>query len=143
MLVPQFSCWSHSFHVSPTCFELGNFDIFMNRWWTDCTMIRELVACGRAEGNPLYQMIDVMAKDGAKDNSWKKLQVTETDLLEMEKFLSIMSPFEFLCSKMNSELESNIQRVYPTLKELLMLLGQIAETPLDTAHEFAKVIHMF
>ena len=102
-------------------------------------MIRELLRCAKADGNPLNHMIETMSKDGPKDNGWKKLHVTAMDISEMEKFLAIMSPFEFLASKMNSEYESSIQRLYPTLHELLILLGEIEKNEEDIAYEYAKV----
>ena len=102
-------------------------------------MIRELVRCAKSEDNPLNKLIETMAKEGPKDNGWNKLLFTSLDISEMEKFLSIMEPFEFLCTKMGSEFECTVQRLFPTLQELVMLLEKIVEDEEETASEFAKV----
>ena len=54
-------------------------------------MMRSVLDCAKYSDNPLNQMIlSMAAASGKKDNQWKDLPLTESDVCEIEKFLSIM-----------------------------------------------------
>ena len=71
-------------------------------------------------GNLLTELADYMGK------SWKNVRITDGDIVELEKFLAIMSPMKDLFSSLNTDCETNISRVYPTLLNLLGLVDVFA-----------------
>ena len=61
-------------------------------------------------------LIDALNREmTTKDNPWD-IEFNNEDIVELEKFLKLMKPMMTLFSTLNSELESTIHRVYPSVK---------------------------
>ena len=76
-------------------------------------MLSELVACAKYEGAPLVALESEM--------NWK-ITFSSQEIAEMEKYLQIFAPLESLFSSLNSDKQSTIQKVYPSLKVSIRLL---------------------
>ena len=57
--------------------------------------------------------------------------------MELEKFLAIMSPMKDLFSSLNTDCETNISRVYPTLLNLLGLVDEYANDESSSPYALA------
>ena len=82
-------------------------------------------------GNLLTELADFMGK------SWKNVRITDGDIVELEKFLAIMSPMKDLFSSLNTDCETNISRVYPTLLNLLGLVDEYANDESSSPYALA------
>ena len=69
-------------------------------------MIVRLLEAWHTEGNPLDKY--------AVYTGWK-IDFTSRDIHELEKFVTLMGPFNVLFSKLNADHESTIHLVYPTV----------------------------
>ena len=81
--------------------------------------------------------------DLAKHMKWKSsppsesVHINKKDINEMRKFVTIMSPMKKLFSSLNSDTESTIQKLYPTLLNLVALVDQYTEDSSSSACSFA------
>ena len=81
--------------------------------------------------------------DLAKHMKWKSsppsesVHINKKDINEMRKFVTIMSPMKKLFSSLNSDTESTIQKLYPTLLNLVALVDQCTEDSSSSACSFA------
>ena len=76
-------------------------------WWSDVQMVRELVACAKHDGDPLYRLNECM--------KWG-ITFSPFEISELEKFLHILGPLETLFNSLDSDQKSTIQKVYPSIK---------------------------
>ena len=61
-------------------------------------------------------LIDALNREmTTKDNPWD-IEFNNEDIVEIENFLKLMKPMMTLFTTLNSELESTIHRVYPSVK---------------------------
>ena len=61
-------------------------------------------------------LIDALNREmTTKENPWD-IEFNNEDILELENFLKLMKPMMTLFTTLNSELESTIHRVYPSVK---------------------------
>ena len=79
-------------------------------------MIRQLIACAKYPGNPLFRLCSEM--------KWG-IQFAQYEIDELEKYVSIAGPLETLFSALNSDQFSTIQRVYPSLKVNKFILCKV------------------
>ena len=85
-------------------------------------MAETVVECYHStEGNLLAELADFMGK------SWQTVKLSSDDIAELEKFLLIMTPMKNLFSSLNSDQDSNITRVFPTVLNLLRAVQEFAE----------------
>ena len=95
-------------------------------------MAETVVECyNSTEGNLLAELADFMGK------SWQTVKLSSDDIAELEKFLLIMTPMKNLFSSLNSDQDSNITRVFPTVLYLLGAVQEFAEDENCSAYEFA------
>ena len=96
-------------------------------------MAETVVECYHSsEGNLLAELADHMGK------SWKEVKLSDADILELEKYLAIMMPMKQLFSSLNSDTESNITRVYPTVLNLLGVLEEYVQDEECSAYDMAQ-----
>ena len=105
-------------------------------------------------------LIDALNREmTTKDNPWD-IEFNKEDIVEIENFLKLMKPMMTLFTTLNSELESTIHRVYPSVKvtnifnvlpahyhmklyiiqALLRSLAPFLENEKESGHLFAKQI---
>ena len=105
-------------------------------------------------------LIDALNREmTTKENPWD-IEFNNEDILELENFLKLMKPMMTLFTTLNSELESTIHRVYPSVKvtnififlpahyymklyiiqALLRSLAPFLENERESGHLFAKQI---
>ena len=90
------------------------------RWWTDVFMVKSVLLAAKADGGPLEKLTDEM--------DWN-IYISDRDVTELELFIEIMSPFEELFSKLNGELYSTMNQVFPSVKELMLILESKKNDP--------------
>ena len=96
-------------------------------------MAETVVECYHSsDGNLLAELADYMGK------SWKSVKLTSDDIAELEKYLTIMGPMKKLFSSLNSDQDSNITRVFPTILNLLGSVKEFADDETCSAYELAK-----
>ena len=95
-------------------------------------MAETVVECYHStEGNLLAELADFMGK------SWKEVKLSSDDIAELEKYLLIMGPMKKLFSSLNSDHDSNITRVFPTVLNLLGAVQEFVEDETCSAHQLA------
>ena len=100
-------------------------------------MAETVVECYHSsEGNLLAELADHMGK------SWKEVKLSDADILELEKYLAIMMPMKQLFSSLNSDTESNITRVYPTVLNLLGVLEEYVQDEECSAYDMAQELKL-
>ena len=70
-------------------------------------MIQRILEAWHADGNPLDQY--------AVYTGWG-MDFSSRDILELEKFVTLMQPFNVLFSQLNGDRQSTIHLVYPTVQ---------------------------
>lgn len=99
------------------------------RWWTDVFMVKSVLLASEADGAPLEKLADEM--------EWN-ISITDRDVADLKLFIGVMSPFEQLFSKLNGELYSTINQVFPSLMELKSLLEKKVNE--EKIGKFCKVL---
>ena len=84
------------------------------RWWSEVKTIRTLVECARYEGNPLFKLCKEMS-------SWG-ISFSEYDIAELEKYLLVLGPFEAMFSALNTDTQTSIQKVFPSIMVIYISL---------------------
>ena len=101
------------------------------------TMAETVVECYHSsDGNLLAELADHMGK------TWKDVKISDADIIELEKYLAIMMPMKQLFSSLNSDTESNITRVYPTVLNLLGVLEEYVQDEECSAYDMALELKM-
>ena len=88
------------------------------RWWSLLFMLKSVLLALKAPNEAIDKLIDEM--------QWG-LRFTDRDIRDMDLLIGILSPFEELFSKLNGENYSTIQRVYPSVLEVLEILKNRVE----------------
>ena len=108
-VVPTHHSWLRQNKVKLLCVKVEKPFIFSHndfRWWSDIRMIRGLLDCARYEGSPLAKLSASM--------DWG-ISFSQNDLAELQKYLELVGPLEKMFQSLNSDKESNIQRVVPSI----------------------------
>ena len=87
--------------------------------------------------------------DLAKHMKWKSsppsesVHINKKDINEMRKFVTIMSYLKKLFSSLNSDTESTIQKLYPTLLKLVALVDQYTMDSSSSSCSFATELYLY